>query len=121
MSLRSFLSPMCETRELHTDPQLRTRYYRNNFKQVIEALKTVAAENQMELREVNEIHKEIYMVGNGFDVIITVALITPIEAGIDMKINYFSAIGFNKPKKKALQIYEQLKKLLAFKGLSLHP
>ena len=121
LSFKSFLSPMCETRELHTDSQLRTRYYRNNFKQIIEALKTLAKENQMEVREVNEVHKEIYMIGNGFDVIITVSLITPIEAGVDLKINVFSAIGMGKPKKRALMIYEELKKLLNFKGISLHP
>ena len=112
---------MCETRELHTDPELRTRYYRNNFKQIIEALNTVANENNMEVKEVNEVHKEIYMIGNGFDVIVTVSTITPIEAGIDLKINLFSVMGLGRPKKKALKIYQDLKKILAFKGVSLHP
>ncbi len=121
MSLRSFFSPSCETRELHVEPELRTRYYRNNFSQVIEALKKVAEMNGLNLQDINEVHKEIYMLGNGFDCIVTVSLITPIESGIDLKINYFTSLGLNKPKKKAIKIYEDLKGILNFKGVSLHP
>lgn len=121
MSFRTFLSPSCETRELHADPDLRTRYYRNNFQQVVDAFKKLAEDNALEMRDVNQTHKEIYLIGNGFDCIVTVSQLTPIEAGIDFKVNVFSAIGFNRPKKKVLRFYEDLKKLLNFKGISLHP
>ncbi len=121
MSFSSFFSPSCETRELHEDPSLRTRYYRNNFSQVVAALRELAENNHLEVRDVNEIHKEIYLIGNGLDCIVTVVLVTPIEAGIDFKINLFSTFGFGRPKKKAIQFYDELKKLLNFKGVSLHP
>lgn len=121
MSFKTFFSPMCETRELHVDPELRTRYYRNKYKDVVEALKEVAIIEKMEVREINDVHKEIYVLGNGYDCIITVTQVTPIEAGVDLKVNYFSAMGFHRPKKKVLKIYEELKKILKFKGLSLHP
>ncbi len=121
MSIKSFFSPSCETRELHSDPELRTNYYRNKFKDIVEALQKLAEQNHMEVREVNEIHKEVYMIGNGFDAIVTISQMTPIEAGIDFKVNYFSAIGFGRPKKKVLHFYAELKNLLNFKGISLHP
>ena len=121
MSFSSYFSPSCETRELHVDPSLRTRYYRNNFRQVVEALRKLAEDNHLEVRDVNEIHHEIYLIGNGFDCIVTVVQVTPVEAGIDFKINMFNSIGFGRPKKKAIQLYEELKKLLNFKGVSLHP
>ena len=121
MSFSSYFSPSCETRELHVDPSLRTRYYRNNFRQVVEALKKLAENNHLEVRDVNEIHHEIYLIGNGFDCIVTVVQVTPVEAGIDFKINMFNSIGFGRPKKKAISLYEELKKLLNFKGVSLHP
>lgn len=121
MSIRSFFSPSCETRELHTDPELRTRYYRNSFKQVVEGLRRLAEKNNMIVKDVNETHKEIYMIGNGFDCIVTVSQMTPIEAGIDFKINVFSGLGLNRPKKKAVQFYKELNEILSFKGISLHP
>ena len=121
MSIRSFFSPSCETRELHIDPELRTRYYRNNFKTVLEGLHSLAQRNQLEVRDINEVHKEIYMLGNGYDCIVTVSQISPIEAGIDFKINFFSSMGLNRPKKKALKFYADLKEILVFKGVSLHP
>ncbi|MCK5732474.1 MAG: hypothetical protein KAH13_05615 [Tenericutes bacterium] len=121
MSISSFFSPSCETRELHIDPQLRTRYYRNNFKDVLEALHTLAEKYHMNIQNVNEVHKEVYIIGHGHDCIVTIAQLSPIEAGIDFKVNMFSAVGLNRPKKKALQYYATLKELLKFKGVSLHP
>jgi len=121
MSFKSFLSPSCETRELHSDPQLRTRYYRNNFSQVVTGLRQLAANHNLDVREVNETHKEVYILGNGFDCIVTVSLVTPVEAGIDFKLNMFSSIGFGRPKKRVVEFYEELKKILNFKGISLHP
>jgi hypothetical protein len=121
MSIKSFFSPSCETRELHTDPELRTRYYRNKFREVLSALQQVAKLNGMEVRNVNEIHKEVYMLGNGFDAIVTITQISPIEAGIDLKINTFTAVGMHRPRKKAMKIYQDLKGILKFKGIALHP
>ena len=121
LSIKSFFAPSIETRELHIDPELRTRYYRNNFKTVLEGINSLAQKNQLEIRDINEIHKEIYMIGNGYDCIVTVTQISPIEAGIDFKINFFTSIGLNRPKKKALKFYADLKEILVFKGVSLHP
>lgn len=121
MSFSSYFSPSCETRELHVDPSLRTRYYRNNFTQVLEGLKKMAEKLHLEVRNVNEVHKEIYLIGDGFDCIVTVVQVTPVEAGIDFKINMFGSMGFGRPKKKAVLFYEELKALLNFKGVSLHP
>jgi hypothetical protein len=121
LSIKSFFATSCETRELHTDPALRTRYYRNKYKDVISALNQVAKLNNMEVRNVNEIHKEVYMLGTGFDVIVTITQISPIEAGIDLKVNTFTAVGMHRPRKKAIKIYQDLKAILNFKGVSLHP
>ncbi len=121
MSFKSYFSPSCETRELHADPDLRTRYYRNNFTQVVEALKVLAEKYHLQIRDINEVHKEVNLIGDGFDCIVTVAQVTPIEAGIDLKINVFGSLGFGRPKKKAILFYKELKTILKFKGVSLHP
>ncbi len=121
MSVKSFFRNTCETKELHIDPELRTNYYRNNFAQVLDALKQVSEEENLEIRDVNKVHREIYMLGNGFDVIVTISEITPVEIGVDFKVNWFTGFGFHRPKKKVVMFYAKLKNLLRFKGVSLHP
>lgn len=121
MSFESFFSNTCETRELHREPELRTNYYRNNFAQVIEAFQVIAKEQYMEIKNINKTHKEIYLLGDGYDIIVTLVEITPVEIGVDFKVNWFTGFGFNRPKKKVGLIYSRLKELLRFKGISLHP
>lgn len=121
MSFTEFFHTTCETRELHSAKELRTRYYRNNFKQCLEALKQLAKQDELDLKNVNEAHGEVYLLGNGFDCIVTMIQVTPIETSIDFKINYFSTIGLGRPKKKAIYFYQFLDKALQFKGVSLHP
>jgi hypothetical protein len=121
MGIASFFDTTCETRELHADAQLRTRYYRNNFDHCVEAIRKLAELHALDLREINKTHGEIYLLGNGFDVIFTVAQITPIECGIDIKINFFGFTGLGRPKKKALAFFRFFDQNLKFKGVSLHP
>jgi hypothetical protein len=121
MSFSSFFRTTCETRELHSDVELRTRYYRNNFDQCLEALKKLATQTSMEIRDVNKTHGEVYLIGNGYDCIVTISQINPIEAGIDLKINFFSTFGFGRPQKRAIAIYKFLNSVLKFKGVALHP
>ncbi len=121
MSFSSYFSPTCETRELHSDPGLRTRYYRNNFKQCLEAFEKMASSGKFDVRNVNPEHGELYVISNGYDIIVTITQVTPIECGIDFKVNFFSFAGFGRPKKKVIEFYKDLDKLLKFKGTALHP
>jgi hypothetical protein len=119
--MAGFFQTSCETRELHSDVQLRTRYYRNSFAQTKDAIEKAGKEMGFEIRGFNQAHGEIDIIGNGFEAIITALQITPIETGVDIKMNLFSFIGMGKPKKLTLQIYALLDKSLKFKGVSLHP
>ncbi|MBU1144822.1 MAG: hypothetical protein KJ971_03050 [Firmicutes bacterium] len=121
MAIADFFSTSCETRELHQNGQLRTRYYRNSFKQCFEALEELANREILQVRDVNEHHGEVYLLGNGYDCIVTVIQLSPIETSVDFKINYFSFIGLSRPKKRAIQFYKFLDSVLKFKGVSLHP
>lgn len=121
MSITSFFLSSAETRELHSSAELRTHYYRNNFKDCLKSIEKMADDFKMDVREVNEHHGEIYLLGNGFDAIITAIQLTPIETGIDIKINYFSFIGLGRPRKRIIEFYKYLDSSLKFKGVSLHP
>ncbi|HOP56829.1 MAG TPA: hypothetical protein PLH02_00870 [Bacillota bacterium] len=117
----SFFSSTCETRELHIDSGLRTRYYRNSFKQCLAVIEEYSGDAGTEIVNVNQAHGEIHMVGSGYDSIITITQLTPLETGIDIKINFFTSMGFNRPKKKVMEMYAYFDHKLNFKGVSLHP
>ncbi|HOW37616.1 MAG TPA: hypothetical protein PLZ76_01755 [Bacillota bacterium] len=120
MGFSDFFASSCETRELHRDEQLRTRYYRNRFEHCQEALETFAKQEGMTVESVDRVHGEIFLIGPRFECIATVSQLTPLETGIDLKVNYPGA-GWGKPKKTVLAIYRHLNSALQFKGVSLHP
>lgn len=121
MSLGSYFYTSCETRELHTDSELRTRYYRNSQKDCIKVIQNLQEVIGYEVKDINEAHGEIYILSNGYDMILTLTKITPIETGIDVKVNYFTYVGLGRPKKRAIELYRELDKALNFKGVALHP
>jgi len=121
MSITSFFQSNAETRELHSDVELRTHYYRNSFKDCLKIVEKMAEELRMDVRDINERHGEIYLLGNGYDAIITAIQLSPIETGIDIKINYFSFAGFGRPRKRVMEFFDYFDKNLKFKGISLHP
>jgi hypothetical protein len=121
MSLASFFLTSCETRELHVDPALRTHYYRNGFKDVLAAFERLSEQASLDVKNVDQTHGEVYLLGNGFDCIATVSRITPVESGIDFKVNWFGFSGLGRPKRKVVALYKILDSLLKFKGVSLHP
>jgi hypothetical protein len=121
VSIGSFFSTSCETREMHSDPQLRTRYYRNKFEKCVEALEQYAAKEHLRMEAVDKVHGEIFMVGLDYECIVTISQINPIESGIDLKVNKNGSVGWGKPKKMVLDLYRFLDSQLNFKGVSLHP
>ena len=110
-----------ETRELHKKEKLRTHYYRNNFKQIVNAFKEIVEQDNMEIHDVNEQYGDVFLVGDGYEVIASVIQLTPIETSVDFKVNWFATFGLNRPEKKAIHLYEELDKRLTFKGTVLHP
>ena len=114
--MANFFQTTCETRELHSDSALRTRVYRNSFLQAKSAIEEVGKVVGFEVRGFDANYGEIDCIGNGFEMIITALQSTPIETYINIKCNVFSFIGFGRPKKICLRIYQELDKRLKNKG-----
>lgn len=106
---------------MHSDSNLRTRYYRSKFEQCVEALERFAAKEHLRMEAVDKVHGEIFLVGLDYECIVTVSQINPIESGIDLKVNHNGFAGWGKPRKTVLAIYKYLDTQLTFKGVSLHP
>ncbi len=112
-----FFSTTEETRDLHRDIALRTRYYSNNFNDVEKVIKSLTTHLSMELKQTNKNYGEMYLIGNGFDLIITALEMNPLKTSVDIKCNYFGFIGMNKPKKIIEKIYAYLDSKLKRKEL----
>ena len=109
-----------ETSERNKKEELKTHYYKASFQNILKAFNKIAEDEWMEVHEYNETYGEIYLVGDGYECIVTVTEISRYESGVDFKINYFSVLGFGRPHKLAVKLYDLLDKELPFKGKELH-
>jgi len=75
----------------------------------------------MKVEAVDKVHGEIFLVGLDYECIATIAQINPIEAGIDLKVNYNGVAGWGRPRKAVVSLYRFLDSHLSFKGVALHP
>lgn len=116
-----FFSTIEETRELHSNGKLRTHYYKNSYQDVLAIVRTFEREFSLNLKHVDNNHGEIYLIGSGYDMIVTCIEVTPFETSVDIKVNFFGFIGMNRPAKTIEKIYQYLDSRLRFKGVSLHP
>ena len=121
MGLGSFLNNTCETSELHSQRELRSRYYKINYAKAKARVLEYAKEIKAEPRHIDDAHKELFLQSNRFHIIVSFVQISPIETSVDFKVEVYGIAGFNRPRKKIVEMYAYLDKHLEFKGVGLHP
>jgi hypothetical protein len=121
MVLLSFLSPLAETKELHCDAPLRSRYYKTNYNKTKATLLEFAEQKNWTVRNVDDEHRELFLQGSKFHVIVSMVQVTPYETSVDFKVEFYTLVGFNRPRKMITELYQYLDKQLPFKGVGLHP
>jgi len=121
MGLKGFLSNEMETRELHSDVQLRSRYYKTTKKNAVSELQEYCDSKGLMVKNYNESLGELFIQGGMFHVMVSIVQITPLETSIDFKVQTYKIIGMNAPKKLIVELYKYLDSKLTFKGVSLHP
>ena len=109
-----------ETSERNRKDELKTHYYKTSFQGILKALNKIADEEWMEVHEHNERYGEIYLVGDGYEVIVTVTEMNKYDSGVDFKVNYFSIMGWGRPYKLISKLYSLLDKELPYKGKEQH-
>lgn len=117
----SFLSPVAETKELHSDGQLRSRYYKTNYAKAKAVIVEHTTQLNAQVKNVDDVHREIFIQGNRYHIIAFLVQVTPYETSVDFKVEHYGFIGMNRPKKKIIEFYEYLNHNLTFKGVGLHP
>ena len=121
MGLRTFLTNNAETRELHTDPDLRSRYYRTTFKKAKEVIEQYCNDKGIVIVNVDAVHGEMFLQTSKHHMIASIIQINPLETAVDLKVQTYQLIGRNVPKIKIVLMYEYLNENLTFKGVGLHP
>lgn len=121
MGFMSFISNTAETQELHSNPSLRSRYYKTNYKKAKALLLEYVAASKANVRNIDDEHREIFIQNDRFHIIVSFVQISPIETSVDLKVEVYKIAGFNRPYKKIQEIYAYFNKNLDFKGTGLHP
>ena len=121
MGLSSLLKNIAETQELHSVQALRSRYYKANYANVKAQVLKYAEQDKMNVKNVDDVHKEILLQSNRYHIIVSIVQVSPIETSVDFKIEMYAMIGWGKPQKKLIEFYQFLDQNLQFKGVGLHP
>lgn len=121
MGLLDFFSNNVETSELHKVKDLRTRYYKTNFKKIKEQIEAYSDQKGILVKHVDELHGEMFLQTAKYHMIVSIVQVTPLETAVDMKVQTYKIAGMNEPMKRIIEMYAFLDTKLPFKGTSLHP
>lgn len=121
MGVTSFFKTIAESKELHSDVQLRSRYYKTNYQKAKAVLLEYAKQESIDVRNVDDEHRELFFQGSRFHIIVSLVQVNPIETSVDFKVEYYGLLGMNRPKNTILKLYQYLDQNLSFKGVGLHP
>ncbi|MGN7297618.1 cytosolic protein [Ferdinandcohnia sp. SAFN-114] len=123
MGLQTFFSNHSETRDKHSDEQLRSHYYKTTNKKAIDAVKKVI--NDLDGYHINSVSEERGEIsisikkGRKAFVVATVVSVRPFETAIDFAVTtetLLLPIDFGYSKKVIMNLYQRLDKELPLIG-----
>lgn len=121
MAFFNFTSNLAETKELHTNPYLRTRYYKGRYSNIKEIVINYAKANKIIVKSVDDTHGEVYLQANRFHIIVSILQVSPLETAVDIKVQTYKLLGLYKPLKIITGLYNYIDSKADFKGIGLHP
>ena len=120
MKFRDYFNSDFETCEDHYMPELRSRYYRNRIDDTMEAVIKVAKENGCMVKYVDKERHEIIF--ENYKYTATATLTNQYTTtSVDLKVSTnHGSFDFGRGPKYIKKIYEDLDKILNFKGVGLY-
>ena len=109
-----------ETSDNHYLPELRTRYYRCRNEAAMEQVLNVAKAENAKIRDVNDVHNEIFFETPKYSCIATVISPTLTETAVDFKVTTNKLLPMGAGSKIIMRLYEMLNQKLPFKGVGLY-
>ena len=108
MGFFDFIASLEETKEQHINRDLRTRYYKCGYNQVKKVVLDYAESLKLKVISVDDAHGEVFIQSSSYHMIASIIQINPLETAIDIKVQSYKAVGFNKPKNAILSLYNEL-------------
>ena len=96
--------------------RLKTRFYRNNLKEIKDAFEKICFEENKSLRQADESEGKMYISTQEYEVFIKVLSESSVESSVDLSVHYFVSSMFKNPKRIIYNLYKKLDNLLIFKG-----
>lgn len=121
MAFFNFTSNLAETKELHSNPNLRTRYYKARYANLKEIIVNYAKANNIVVKSIDDIHGEVFLQANRFHIIVSMVQVSPLETAVDIKVQTYKILGLYKPLKIITVLYNHIDTKAYFKGIGLHP
>ena len=109
-----------ETSENHYLPELRTRYYRCRNEAAKEQVIKLAEEEKAKIRDINDVHNEIFIETPSKTSIATIISPKITETAVDFKVTTNKILPLGAGRKVIMRLYEMLDKRLPFKGVALY-
>lgn len=119
MGFKGFFSSNFETSDNHSNPKLRTHYYRNTYEQAKAAIRNLVQEFKGYKVSINDKYQEISFETRGYFCVISVINPNPVESAIDIKLS-FNMMSFGRGPKVISKMYLLLDSSLNYKGSSLY-
>ena len=121
MAFFDFASNIAETKELHANQYLRTRYYKTRYKNLKDVILAYAKANKIKVKSEDDLHGEIFLQTNRYHIIVSIVQVSPLESAVDIKVQTYKILGLYKPLKLILSLYIHIDTKAEFKGTGLHP
>lgn len=117
MSLKIFFAKTLSTSDNSIDQSLRPHYYLNDYKTIKNQVLTIAKQNNLEVKSIDDRFQEILLVKSGnCDIVMTIYRAGSSGTRIDLNVDIETAISFGKCKKTIEWVYAQLDSHLTRKG-----
>lgn len=110
-----------ETSDKHRFSELRTHYYRCDYRIAKDAVERFLNQKKYKVSSVNDNYGEIFVENSSFHMIISLRKSAVINISVDIKVRVYGIIGAYKPHKLIKEIYTYLDKQLPFIGIGLQP
>ena len=121
MKFLNYFSNEFETREDHYIPSLKTRYYRVRNEEAYEKIKQVILQEKGRIKSESTNYHEIFYETPKYSAVIIYLSPKISETAIDIKVTTYRMFGLLGPGKKIIErLYQELDKVLPYKGTSLY-
>jgi hypothetical protein len=119
MGLFDFFIKDVETKDRHPKQEMRTHYYKVEYREAKEAILSYLSKKKIQVTNVNDNYGEILIEQPSYDIIISIKKVTVLEMAIDFKVTTKGLFGANRPFKLVNEWYQYLDKELRFVGVGL--